>query len=365
MQDGRVSIRWIAHAVPVLYLFEDNASEPLVEKQAFDRIPLQTLGYPDLHRLFTKFFPPKKKPPKLQHAADSSEPPAPPAKNAAPPATPGRANEPEEEVPPKNGPHCPTEDMVLATPKEERWIKWDDGTCKTRCGSSKMGKEAPWCWKFLLDSKTGCGSEQGCTRCDVVFDWDVAKAARHLFNSSASCEGCMEFWLSSEDVKRRTRAARSACDGAAAPPPALSLAESKGELDLQSEEFEAGTLAPGAWDNGTIAIVNDTLQSLAAYAQSFLPAELPAAKSTEQDLAAVVLAAQRGDMSQMRAVLSQKSSQFYRLRRALGADYGTSAAVHIRALGVLVAMAAFLALFMRFFCRAGRREKVDKAAQNV
>ena len=46
-----------------------------------------------------------------------------------------------------------------------------------------------------------------------------------------------------------------------------------------------------------------------------------------------VLAAQQGDMSQMRAVLSQKSSQFYRLRRALGADYGTSAAVHVRATG--------------------------------
>ena len=34
--------------------------------------------------------------------------------------------------------------------------------------------------------------------------------------------------------------------------------------------------------------VNDTLQSLAAYAQSFLPADLPAAKSSQQDLAAVV-----------------------------------------------------------------------------
>ena len=67
---------------------------------------------------------------------------------------------------------------------------------------------APTPCRFLLDSKTGCGSQQGCTRCDVVLDWDVAKARRHLFNTSASCEGCMEFWLSSEDVWE-DRAART------------------------------------------------------------------------------------------------------------------------------------------------------------
>ena len=65
--------------------------------------------------------------------------------------TPGPAKEAqEEELPPKNGPHCPTQDMVLATPKAERWSKWDEGTCKSRCGTSKMGEEAPWCWKSAL-----------------------------------------------------------------------------------------------------------------------------------------------------------------------------------------------------------------------
>lgn len=107
---GSLKIRWIPHRSPILYLFEDDSKEPLDEKNAFDVIQLDSFSYPELHKLFAKFFsapaPKPKAPPAGAPAAAATAPAADLAPAAAKPpplslaASKGKLELPEEFVQP-------------------------------------------------------------------------------------------------------------------------------------------------------------------------------------------------------------------------------------------------------------------------
>jgi hypothetical protein len=67
---------------------------------------------------------------------------------------------------------CPTLEQVMATPKSERWAKWDAGTdctCNASVLGHKMSDDYPNCWKYVSGDGYYCppnvpgGTYQGST----------------------------------------------------------------------------------------------------------------------------------------------------------------------------------------------------------